>query len=883
MNQHVRFGCRAPVRRYREGATLADIAADSAHLLPPEFWTHGVAIIGGDQRHPYPPEVWAKVRPKKGYAVDFGIAPAGDDSFSSILSVAVIGAQLFANMIPGIGPLVSAAIGIGGQLALQALAPKPKTPELAGGGSSKQLGQGGFSSNALGPYEQVGRVLGRKRVAPPHLIPPVIEIKGEDAFPEFCVGLAGRHDVSDILVNGTSPAAGIVDAGPFIRTGLPSDGPLSLFRKVRWQEPGRRMSEWNLAQNVNADTRYETFTQTSLTDARQDSPVYSKFRLGKIMPDRIVIDLVFESGVAASTSNAKAGVAFQLLFARRGATFAGASQPVTPAIYLPEVHYVANFRGPVRAKIILEIGSDPGSLTAPNSNSPWRQAYANTTAQSGVSNSAHTYYGTSNVATHVGVTDPNIVTIYVDPASIDLRVTDELWIRRGGGYLDSRQNHSTNTYSFGGSTSAPGRWWGPINDSGTLRILEDQAKMWSTCSIEYVTRIWDAEPIDPSGLTTLEMRLRNTQVDSISFIADGYVRWKWDRALQLWTSEPHVSENPAEQAYDILRNPDPILNARPLSTSLIDDAEHGAWAEWCADNDKRCCVFLESGTVEDALSPCYQAGHGKLVRSRKWRPWIEKDRSGEAPIKIFGPRDFWNWTVEKTFDRPPHALRTTFDDALYDWVTTPERLVYAAGRDVANSTLFEAVHYPSIPDDYNVDARARLDLAIMRKRRGSYSFETRHRWLATPRGSLVGVNHPMLNAGHVTAGIRKVLYNGDGDIVGVILDGEVDMIAGTTGIALSGLNAEVFVAQSVTPGRTRQVMFTAPVANDAGIDEGALFAAGPAGLIYSRFYVDDIKPGPRFSAKLILVDEAPEIHGGGIGDVYQIDDIYEVDDIYEIV
>ncbi|WP_119270850.1 hypothetical protein [Taklimakanibacter deserti] len=880
MNQLVSFRPeigRAPVllRDYPEGTSLADMARDMAPKLPLEMWTHGVARVGGNVVRP---EHWHLVRPRKGVSVAFGVLP-GDEDFTPIAQIGIITAQIFANLIPGIGPLVSAAIGIGGNLLLAELAPKPKTPGSSGAGSTKQLGSSGFSSNVLQPYEQVPCVKGRKRVAAPFLMPPYVEIEGEDAYAKICVGLAGRHDISGILVNGSSPDAGLVDGGPFIRSGLPSDGPLVLNDKVVWQEQGGRLSEFNLQQNVSADERIELVHQSS---TGLDFPIHSKFRLGKILPDRIVIDLLFDSGLAQSKADAKAGVAFQLLFAPRGAEYAGA---VVGATYLPEVHFVANFRGPVRTKVAIEFAADPGGLSAPGSGTAWRAAFANTTAQSGGGYSAHTYYGTGNSASHVGVSDPNILTIYVDPASIDIDVTDELWIRRGVGYLPAEMNFTNNTYDFRNTgVFVNARWWvafrtGP---SDPWECLEDQALMWSTCTLEYVSRIWDAEPFDPEGLTTVEMRLRNVQLDNITFIADGYVRYKWDRTLQQWTAEPHVSENPAEIAYDILRNDDAILNARPLSTSLLDDDAHGAWAEFCADNDKRCNAIIEGGSVEDALSLCYQAGHAKLVRSRKWAPWIEKDRSNEAPIKIYGPRDFWNWTVEKTFDRKPHALRVTYDDGLDDWITQPERLVYANGKDVTNATIFEEVRYPSIDTDYNIDARARLDLAIMRKRSASYSFETRNRWLATPRGSLIGVNHPMLNAGHVTAGIRKVHYNGDGDIVGVILDGEVDMIAGTTGIALSGLNAEVFVAQSVTPGRTREVMFTTPVANDAGIDEGALFAAGPAGLVYSRFYVDDIKPGPRFSAKLILVDEAPEIHGS-VGDIHLVPDIHTVPDIHDII
>lgn len=849
-------------RDYPEGFSLADMVRDMGDLLPPEIRSHGVAQVGPDPHNIVRPENWARVRPFKGTTVNFAPVPGDDAALQSVARIGVIGAQLFSNLIPGVGPLISAAIGIGGSFLLAELAPKPKT-----GAGSKQLNQAGFANNALEPYQQIPRVVGRKRVAAPHLAPPIVEIIGEDADAKFCIGLAGRHEVSDLKINGASPVGQTV-----IRTGLPSDGPLTIYDKVWWQEAGSRLMEYNLRQSVSSDQRIVFVDQV---DPFSRIPTWTRFRLGKIMPDRLVIDLLWESGIAQSTSEGKAGAAFEIFFLQ---------QSTGAFVELPEVHFLAKYRGPLRCKIVIEFAPDPGGLSAPGSNTSWRIAFANTAAQQSFGAAAHSYYGTGDVANHCGVVD-NILTIYVDPAAIPLDTSFDLFIRKGMGYLGSRMNYANNTYSFNGGGGVNGTWWGARNDGGTWKCLEDQALMYSTCTIEYFTRIWDAEPFDPEGLTTIEGSVRNQQIDSISFVAAGYVRWKWDRALQQWTNEPHVSENPAEIAYDIPRNDDPVLNSRPLSPSLIDDAKHGEWAQECQDNDRRCNAVIEQGSVEDALALCYQAGHARLMRSRKWSPWVEKDRSSQTPAKVFGPRDFWNWTVEKSFERKPHALRCVFDNARQNWITEPERIVYAAGRDASNATLFEEARYPSIDTDYNVDARARLDLAIMRKRAARYSFETRGRWMAFPRGTLIGVNHPMLHHAHAQAGIRRVIYDDPAlktSVMGLELDGEVDMLAGVTGVRISTLEAEVIAAQSSDSGAVRRIMFTAPIANDIGIDEGATVAVGPVGFEAGRFYVDDIRPGPRLSAKMILVDEAPEIHGK-IRDMYQVEDVYALDDVYSVV
>lgn len=879
MTEHVRLRPeigRSPIilRDFPEGFSLADMVRDvaktNAGALPPEFWRYAVAQVGDDERNIVLPEHWHLVRPRKGTRVNFSLPPGDDGALNSLLQVTIIGAQLFANLIPGIGPLVSAAIGIGGSFLLAELAPKPKGQ--SSGGSPRQLGSAGFSNNALAPYEQLWRVLGRKRVAAPHLAPPYVEVIGEDAWAKLIVGLAGRHDISGIKINGADPVYGQTVK---IRNGLPSDGPLEIYTQVVWQEQGKRLQEYNLVQDVTNDRRLLMVNQAT---PFVDVPQSTTFRLGKIRPDRIVIDLLWDGGVAQSQADAKAGVPFELEFRKTDGT----------RILLPQLHYLANYRGPLRSKIIIEFAADPGGLTAPSASSPWRQAFANTTGQQTTSTSAHSYYGVGAIATHVGVTSPNIVTIYVDPASIQIDPTDSLYIKRGTAYLPNLMVYTTNTYN-----SNQALWWSARSvGGGPWQCEEDQAQFLSTCTIEFFSRIWDAEPMDPEGLTTIEMQIRNTQIDSITFIASGYVRWKWDRALGQWTNEPHVSENPAEQVYDILKNPDAVLNARPLADKLIDSGATGyglgAWAAWCEDNDKTSSMVIEGGSVEDAIGPCFQAGHARLVRSRKWGAWIDRDRSNEAPIKIFGPRDFWNFQIERTFEHRDHAWRCTFDDRRDDWITVPERLVFAPGRDISNSTLFGSVDYRSITDDYNVDKRARLDLAILRYRKQTISFETARGWLSTPRGSLVGVNSPVLSSAHVTAGIRSVIYddpNTKTNIKGLILDGEIDMAPGITGIAISGLNAQVFLAQSVDPGPTRRVMFSTPLANDAGIDEGALVAFGTAGNQYLRCYVDDIKPGPRGTAKLILVDEGPEIFGpvtSGNNDLYASPDLYGETDLYNL-
>ena len=92
-----------------------------------------------------------------------------------------------------------------------------------------------------------------------------------------------------------------------------------------------------------------------------------------------------------------------------------------------------------------------------------------------------------------------------------------------------------------------------------------------------------------------------------------------------------------------------------------------------------------------------------------------------------------------------------------------------------------------------------------------------------------------------------------------MFDGALEMQSGTTGIAISTDNGVVTIAQSTNPGQAREIDFSPALADDPYIKEGCTVTSGAVGTEYLRCIVDDIQPGPDGTARLTLVDEAPEI------------------------
>lgn len=856
-----------------EGLTLQQQVA--ALDLPPEVWTDGVAFIGevraGAEIYP---ETWSRIRPRPGLPVNVFIVPGGRGLNELLMPFAQLGllaAQIAVAGLPG-GAFLSAGIGLAGNFLLQQLAPKPKA---AGQNKSpRQLGQAGFAGNVLKAYEQIPTVLGRKRVPPNHLYPPWVELVGDNAIVRGVVGLSGRHYGSDIRINGATSVEGVTTV---FREGAESDGALQICTITAWQQQGNEMPR-HVTKNKDDAEAWKLFhTGDAAAVAANDLPREVKYRIGD-QPNRVVLDFQFVQGLARlDEPSSNAGCPFQfVLYAEDGSGL---------SFVLPQCDAVSQQRRPVRVKVVIEFAPDPGGLSAPSSDKIWKRAWANSTSQQEYQQSAHIYFGNGNAATHVHSNgDTSTLTIYCDPAVFGIRKWS-LGIKVGAGYKDALI-HNDGRYDFrgnlGGGPSFPGvrvDYFGANLDSGNLWAVEDFGQVTSQVALEYITSIWDEPPFDPTGLCTLEVEARNVQIDSISLIAERYVYRQWDG--DSFEVAPAITSNPGDLMYEVMTDTD--LNKRALNAAVIDEAAIGQLADWSRANGKECNVYIESGTVEDALNIIAEAGHAVLRRSETWGVYLDKDRSGETPVQVYSPRNSRNFQAERTFDNFPHGFTVAFDDEDDDYQTR-EIAVYHDDYSAATATDVVARKYPGITNEENITAKALQELRAMRLRNTVYSFETDPQWMLSPRGSLIGASSDVIDQIYGRARIVRVdrqTVDGVEKIVAVELDDELitqastgddiltvpdilevpDILSlgGATGLAIQTRAGAIVTGQTTQGGRPKYITFTVPLDNSTDIVPGCMIYSGEIGQIYRDLVVINVTPGARMTARIIAVDAASGI------------------------
>lgn len=834
------------------GRSLMDYAAALAPQMPVGFLTAGVAMI--DDSDPIPPEAWSRIKPKPGHCVSFAIVPQGGKVVQTVAQIALVAAQAFLYVIPGIGPALSAALGLGGSLLLGAFSDQQQQGS-GGKKQPKQLGEAGFSDNVLSPYNQIPTVVGTRRVPARYIAPPYVLRDEENESGVAIIGLAGRHEIRDPKVDG-----GPLDAlDTFTREGDASDKDPRLYNSIVWQEPHRALSTVNMELDTDTSQQWKFSHQNKDDIIKYDLPKWHYFRLsnGK-MPSRLILDFTLDQGLGCNIAGYGA-IPIQMKFIKDGRN----------DVWLPFVVLRQdNQQGtPLRVQLFIEFSRNPGGWPANLTSNPWRQAYANSALQqlSSSESVAHSFYGTSAVASNFVTTAPNKATIYAPPNTLGIDGTWRLGIRRGCGLAahSARFDWSSAKYAYNGGSFETLDFWYYRLASGVYRTAEDQATMnGNILTLSYVTRVYDTAAVDATGIATFEVQTQNQRVDQLSVLASRYVDKAWNGTA--WVDQPHVSSNPAEIAYDICTNPLPTLLQRPLPSTLIDAAEFGAWADFCTAQGYECNAYLTDLTFEQALQIVFQAGHAYLRRSQTWGVVIEKSRASESPVHVFSPRNSRRFTITKTFEHKPHALRVAFDDEEDDFQTRPDMVVYAPGYNESNAKLFESVSYAGITREWQAIRRAQRDLAIRYYRNKVYSIETDTRYLVCERGSLVGINHFVLNQAHGFAAIREVKRQDIGGvtkITGLVLDTEIDMRPTTTGVAISTDNGVVTVATVSSEGasRLREIVFAASLTDDPNIREGCTVTTGEVGSEYIRAIVDDIQAGPDFTAQLTLYDEAPEI------------------------
>ena len=892
---------------FKPGMRLTEMV-ERMPYLPPDFALSGEIRIDG---HKIPRAVWGLVKPKSTahdipIIVTFHAAirggGGGDEGGKSglalvamiaitVAAVAVSGGVLAepgalfisSSLVAGsTGAIVaSAAISIIGGLVITALTPPPSPLRSSDGPGFDRDSRGAASAsgNILEPGGPLPRVIGTRKVFPPLIGEPFVFYEGENEIVEAIFALAGPHDLSDIRIGGIT-IEDSEDISFETREGWPDDAPLTIAQQQTRTDPVRIELSTHTVQPEEQDRLVST--------SSVDLPLFHGTST-KTAPDEVLLHLSFFGGLSKDSLVTDAiRVAFRIRIRKAGDV---------PWRNLPELHFEHASLRQIRAtiRLVFQVGEGPAFPSVPifgafvearklspgqtdePATSAWAaDAYFST--GSGDDYLARGTEGTTKVK-NVTLTDSS-ATFYLDTASFAEGVY-EIEIKRGCAFL--ADSYTKATYFYNGGLKDFFAW---RDVDGDAVIAETRENIIDAVHLVRSVSIWNEAPVQKSGFALVAVRAVNRRIDQLSILASGYVR-DWDGSgFNNWVT----TSNPAPHFNDVLTGD---LNLDPLPPTLIDTASLTDWRTASTTLDYTCDHIAEGSRVSDVLDILGGCGFARRYQSELWGVTRDLDRAGEDPVQIFSPRNSSGFKWARAMARLPDGLRVNFQSDDVDF--TPDQLIVF--RDDIPGPRLEQITYEGINSESKILRRARFDLAQAKLRSTIYTLIAPAEAIVVRRGSLVGVNHDVLQSQTGFARIDSVQTSG-GNVDGITLDSEVEvwtegdmnsvadmntiadmrLIGRKSGVAIRRTNGETTVHPlSNATGSTSILTFTTPVTDstttggpfDGGtipqIDVGCLVVVGNTGLEFIRLLVTSVSPAPDLMAQIELVDEAPGLWSLGAG------------------
>jgi len=885
-------------RIHAPGTRVSEIVSAARLSLPKHFEARGVVMIGAA---PVPRAMWPHVRIKAGEVITLHmpLQGGGDGGGKQVLGLVaalaltvatagiasgalapVLGAG-FASGTLGASAL-AAGVAITGSLILGALSPPPALGEGVGAqAAGERLEPAAVEGNVLEPNAAIPRVLGTRRVFPPLVAEPFIELVGQDEVVEAVYALAGPHRLEDIRLGDADiavPADDITDLQIETREGLAGDAPLQLAARQ-----GRSRDV-----NVEMSTHVTDPTDGSVLDPAESNPLPVWHAVAtRNAPDENALQLRLDGLILSSDDTVDIRVPLRMRLRKRGAS---------AWRYLPEIHYMNRTQSPRRLQIRLlwgEAYSD--NLPVPPSAQGFVMARKQVPAQNvqpfGASFSADSYFAATGgdvfeagTASTTGVRNlllyADRVDVYLDDASWS-RGEYEIEIRRGAAFKDS--DFASATYVFGGGSDILdffGR-----RQSGAMPLSRDG--LLDRLGLVRLINIWNHRPVAAGGNALIALRAKNRRVERLSARASGYV-YDYHGDKGTW-SHFTTTSNPAAHFRDVLRG---ALNFDPIPQAIIDDDALVDWRSRCITKGYTCDFVAEGLRTADALRLIASCGFARPTQSELWGVAQDYDRSADAPVQIFTPRNSNGFAWRRAFARLPSGFRVNFRDVDRDYQRR-QITVRRAGADAAEARL-EQVTYDGIVSEQEIVRRAEFDLRQAELRAAFYRLTAPAEAIVCRRGSLVGVQHDVLVRHHGAARILSTTVNG-GNVEKLLLDAPVevrnepdmpnvsDMLALTdmlnvgaqSAVAIRRTDGTVTIHElSDATGETDEITLASPVSDDTNaggpfdagsisdIGPGALVSIGQLGSEYRRLIVTEITPQADLVAQITMVDEAPALTAG---------------------
>lgn len=856
---HKANGIDLPVERLTVpyGLTVEEMAvATHAHLDGLTAWVKAPAGSGQDWIE-LPRHMWRHVTPKVSDAILYRYRL--NDFMRNVFAVAA--AVLVAVAVPFLTPIIGsfgaalagAALGIGAQLALNALFPAQQPAYQAINSPpaerARQFANVESDSNLLAKESYLPIVAGLRRIAPPEIAYPHFFLENGQQAVHRLFALDGHHQISDIQID-KAPVSDFPAINTECRDGAETTPVTTFITKVtKPTSVGETLSTFTLDATALVDQ--ETPANSEPSPVRFQTAADDKL-------EEISIRLQIDSFIKSDGPGTNVRVPLRLRFRPKGSEGAWFN--------LPEIHLVgrdvSTSLKELRIRWDNAFGEDGsgGSIQYEFFQRVPPASYALSDGTTGNQWQADAHFvsgtGLRDVANIAG--RRNAIRVTLDP---DLYPRQEYEWEIVRGLAVAQGDLNSSTYAYGGAVQS---FFRARNTSSSWNVPADQGAYVGRVTVSQATAIVNRQPCQRPSVALLALKAKGQNVRNVTALCGRYVM-DWDGSG--WAF-PVVTKNPAVHYRQVLHD---YLVYHGISTDLIVNEQFVGWRQECIDRGYEVSAVHAGASVREVLDAYATAGFARSRFSDGFGIDWFRDRTDELPVMMFSPRNA-ALSVEWVMGERPIGIRATFQNEARDFVDDEMQV---NNPFYTNFVGYEVRAYSSIASPALIERRALFDmLQAHYQGRRAWIVETAIEGLVCDRGDLVSVVTDLLDDAHTGARIRKVFdsttFSYDQEVPSESTASlfDVSNIFDPSNIFRVGEQSVVIVT---TPNGTEMRTIVAADPQPEGwlirVDQpfsstdlvGAHFVLGPISRFTHRCIVSDVTRLAEERARLVLVDEAPEI------------------------
>lgn len=330
----------------------------------------------------------------------------------------------------------------------------------------------------------------------------------------------------------------------------------------------------------------------------------------------------------------------------------------------------------------------------------------------------------------------------------------------------------------------------------------------------------------------------------------------WDATSGIWVSR--VTNNPASLFLWILRHQANAYKILPEElASRVNLPALQDWHTYCASKGFAYNNVVSSQvSIMDLLRDIAAAGRASpAVVDGKWTVIIDRPRT--EVVQYFTPANSWGFEATKALPRMPDGLKVSYynEEAGFQ---EDELIVYAPGKNISNSSVFERISLPGITRANLVYNHARWAIAQGMLRPETYVINTDMEYLVCSRGDRVKVVNevPMWGLGSG----RVISVTGGTSLE---LSEPIAMSASGTYLlrvrSSTGQGADYPIVTPAVDGWFSTITLANPVV-DSQVSAGDLFMLGSVETDFTDLIVQSVEPFGQKNARITLVNYAAELY-----------------------